>query len=97
MSEQGESVSADTNDNAGPRLFIETNAGNFLRGADAIRKYLVSLGLPEDIDPYYLKRSGWPIGNSGGGRGGFLLATKRRLTRHLEKLANATSPKDRSD
>ena len=85
MSEQGESVGADT------------NVGDFLRGADAIRKYLVSLGLPEDVDVYYLKRSGWPIGSSGGGRGGFLLATKRRLVRHLERLANATSPKDRSD
>ena len=87
MSKQDESVGTDTDD----------NAGNFLRGGDAIRRYLVSLGLPEDVDVYYLKRSGWPIGSSGGGRGGFLLATKRRLVRHLERLANATSPKDRSD
>jgi hypothetical protein len=78
-----------TDADAEPPLPIEANAGNFLRGSDAIREYLVSLGFPENVDVYYLKRSGWPIGNSGGDRGGFLIASKRRLTRHLERLASS--------
>jgi hypothetical protein len=45
--------------------------GDLLVGADAIRAYLVYLGMPEGTDPYYLKRTGrWPIGNTGGGAGG---------------------------
>ena len=42
--------------------------GDLLVGAAAIRAYLVFLGMPAGVDPYYLKRSGrWPIGNTGGG------------------------------
>jgi hypothetical protein len=35
--------------------------GDLLVGADAIRAFLVYLGMPEGTDPYYLKRaSRWP-------------------------------------
>jgi hypothetical protein len=57
---------------------------------DAIRAYLVSLGMPENIDPYYLKRSGWPIGSTSA-TGGKLIASKRRLARHVQKI---TAPKN---
>ena len=65
-------------------------AGDLLVGADAIRAYLVLLGWadePEDVDPYYLKRAGWPIGKSSPGKGGLLIASKRRIGRHTQKLA----------
>jgi len=61
-------------------------AGDLLVGADAIRAYLVHLGMPGNTDPYYLKRSGtWPIGNTAG-NGGKLIASKRRLARHADKI-----------
>ena len=61
-------------------------AGDLLVGADAILDYLVYLGMPEDTDIYYLKRARrWPIGNTGG-EGGKLIASKRRLTQHAEKI-----------
>ena len=42
-------------------------AGDLLVGKDAIKAFLVYLGMPEDTDPYYLKRAGhWPIGKTGG-------------------------------
>ena len=60
-------------------------SGDLLVGAAAIRAYLVFLGMPAGVDPYYLKRSGrWPIGNTGGG--GKLIASKRRLSRHAEEI-----------
>ena len=60
--------------------------GDLLVGADAIRAFLVELGMPEGTDPYYLKRTGrWPIGNTGG-EGGKIIASKRRLLRHADKL-----------
>ena len=65
-------------------------AGDLLVGRDAIRSYLVQLGMPEGVDPYYLKRSGWPIGNTGGD-GGKLIASKRRLGNHTSKLARGSS------
>jgi hypothetical protein len=65
----------------------EVPAGDFVVGADNIRAFLVSLGL-EGADPYYLKRRGWPIGNTSGDSGK-LIASKRRLTRYVEKLAAA--------
>jgi hypothetical protein len=64
-------------------------AGDVLVGADKIREFLVSLGVPEkSADPYYLKRSGngWPIGSTAAG-GGRLIASRRRLSRHLDKIA----------
>jgi hypothetical protein len=63
--------------------------GDLLVGAGAIRAFLVYLGMPEGVDPYYLKRARrWPIGNTGGGdgRGGKLIASKRRLAHHAEKI-----------
>jgi hypothetical protein len=68
----------------------DVRPGDLLVGADAIRAFLVHLGMPENTDPYYLKRSGnWPIGNTAGD-GGKLIASKRRLTRHAQKI---TAPK----
>jgi hypothetical protein len=67
--------------------------GDFLVGAAAIRAFLVKLGIPEKTaDPYYLKRSGrgWPIGNTGGS-GGNLIASKRKLIRHVERLTTPAS------
>jgi hypothetical protein len=64
----------------------ERLAGDLLVGAEAIKAYLVSLGMPEDTDIYYLKRAGhWPIGKTGGD-GGSLIASKRRLARHAQKI-----------
>jgi hypothetical protein len=64
----------------------ERLAGDLLVGADAVRAFLVHLGMPETVDPYYLKRSGhWPIGNTAG-TDGKIIASKRRLIRHVEKI-----------
>jgi hypothetical protein len=61
--------------------------GDLLVGAAAIRAYLVFLGMPAGVDPYYLKRTGrWPIGNTAG-EGGKLIASKRRLSRHADEIA----------
>jgi hypothetical protein len=61
--------------------------GDLLVGANAIRGFLVYLGMPEATDPYYLKRSGrWPIHKTCGD-GGSLIASKRLLARHANKLA----------
>jgi hypothetical protein len=68
----------------------DVRPGDLLVGADAIRAFLLHLGMHEKTDPYYLKRSGWPIGNTGGG-GGKLIASKRRLTRHTEKLTRGST------
>ncbi len=69
----------------------DVRPGDLLVGADAIRNFLVHLGMPEDVDIYYLKRAGrWPIGNTGG-EGGKLIASKRRLARHAQKI---TAPKN---
>jgi hypothetical protein len=68
----------------------EANVNDLLVGAAAIKNYLVGLGWPEKIDPYYLRRSGWPIGSTADG-GGKLVATKRRLSRHTQKLASPAS------
>jgi hypothetical protein len=64
----------------------ERLGGDLLVGAEAIRSFLVHLGMPGSVDPYYLKRSGhWPIGNTAG-TDGKIIASKRRLIRHLEKI-----------
>jgi len=69
----------------------ERLAGDLLVGADAIRDYLVFLGMPADIDVYYLKRLGrWPIGKTSGD-GGSLIASKRRLIRHADKIARGST------
>jgi hypothetical protein len=67
----------------------EVVGGDLLVGADAIRAFLIYLGMPAGVDPYYLRRAGrWPIGNTGSGirGGGKLIASKRRLTRHAEEI-----------
>ena len=72
----------------------ERLAGDLLVGADQIRKFLVSLGIPEKTaDPYYLKRSGngWPIGSTSAAGGGRLIASRRRLSRHLDRIARGSS------
>jgi len=69
----------------------ERLAGDLLVGADAIREYLVFLGMPEETDVYYLKRAGrWPIGNTGGD-GGKLIASKRKLAQHAEKITRGSA------
>jgi len=66
----------------------EIRPGDLLVGAEAIRAYLAELGMPEDTDVYYLKRTGnWPIGNTGGsGGGGKLIASKRKLARRADAI-----------
>ncbi|HEY5965356.1 MAG TPA: hypothetical protein VIU42_15175 [Xanthobacteraceae bacterium] len=57
-------------------------AGDLLVGAGPIEAHLKRLGVP-DPDAYYLRRSGkWPIGKYGAN----LIASKRRLARHAEKI-----------
>jgi hypothetical protein len=71
----------------------EAAAGDLLVGAEAIRAFLVHLGMPEGTDAYYLKRTGWPIGNTGtGGRGGGkIIASKRRLANYTAKIARGNA------
>lgn len=65
----------------------EPRAGDLLVGGPAILKFLVDLGMPEDTDIYYLRRvRSWPIGKTSDGGGGQLIASKRRLTRHAQKI-----------
>ena len=62
-------------------------ACDLLVGAEAIRAFLVQIGMPESTDPYYLRRAGsWPIGNTSPRGGGKLIASKRRLEQHIESL-----------
>ena len=69
----------------------EMRPGDLLVGAEAIRAYLVHLGMPEDTDIYYLKRTRrWPIGNTAGDSGK-LIASKRQLLQHAEKIARGSS------
>jgi hypothetical protein len=64
--------------------------GDLLVGADAIRAFLIYLGMPKGTDPYYLKRTGrWPIGNTGG-EGGKLIASKRCLAHHTKEIARGS-------
>ena len=59
-------------------------AGDLLVGAKAIAKHISSLGVPVDAgDVYYLHKVGkWPIGKHGRD----LIASKRRLDRHGQKI-----------
>jgi hypothetical protein len=73
-------------DNARHQDETEHAGGDLLVGADAIRAYLVHLGLPEDTDVYYMRRARrWPIGSDGAK----LIASKRRLSRYAEKITTA--------
>lgn len=61
-------------------------AGDLLVGGDAVHDFLVHLGMPKTVDPYYLKRTGhWPIGKTAGGAGG-IIASKKKLIRHVDKI-----------
>ena len=72
----------------------ERLAGDLLVGAEAILKYLKFLGMPADTDVddvYYLKRAKrLPIGNTAKD-GGKLIASKRRLIRHVEKITRGST------
>jgi hypothetical protein len=69
----------------------ERLAGDLLVGAGAIRDYLIYLGIP-DPDVYYLRRAGkWPIGKTAEGQSANLIASKRRLARHAEKITRGTA------
>ena len=78
--------------NANPTQHDEdARPGDLLVGADAIHAFLVHLGMPEDTDVYYLKRThALPIGNLTGD-GGKLIASKRRLARHTDKIARGSA------
>jgi hypothetical protein len=67
-------------------------AGDLMVGGDPILRFLIDLGiLPADAsidDLYYLRRTRrWPIGKETSGKGGKLIASKRRLARHAQKIA----------
>lgn len=65
--------------------------GDLLVGAGPIRDYLVHRGMPPETDPYYLKRTGrWPIGKTGGGGGGQLIASKRKLDKHIDRMTRGS-------
>ena len=69
----------------------DRDAADLLVGREKIRAFLISLGMPETIDVYWLKRAGhWPIGKTGG-EGGSLIASKRALTRYAQKITAPTS------
>jgi hypothetical protein len=64
----------------------ERLAGDLLVGCAAIRAFLVHLGMPEDVDVYYMRRmKRWPIGSDGAK----LIASKRGLSRYAEKITTA--------
>jgi len=69
-------------------------AEDLLVGASNIRTYLTSIGWPSNIDVYNLKRAGWPIGSLGGEKknlGSRLVASKRRLARHTDKITRGST------
>ena len=69
----------------------ERLAGDLLVGADAIRAFLVHLGMPESTSTLTTSSGqAWPIGNTAGD-GGKLIASKRRLTRHTDKIARGST------
>jgi hypothetical protein len=69
----------------------EMRPGDLLVGAEAIRAYLVHLGMPEDVDIYYLRRTRrWPIFNTGG-KGGSLIASKFRLLRYADQITRGSA------
>jgi hypothetical protein len=71
-------------------------AGDVLLGASTIRSFLMRLGMTK-ANPYYLRRSGWPIGNTADGApaGGILIASKRQLIGHIGKMTRGGGVSDR--
>jgi hypothetical protein len=69
---------------------VDSVADDLLIGGTAVGAFLISLGF-ENADPYYFKKSGWPIGKNGTGQSAKLIASKRRLIRHAQKIATPTS------
>jgi hypothetical protein len=70
----------------------ERFAGDLLVGAAAINAYLAHFGVP-DPDAYYLRRAEkWPIGKNGA----HLIASKRRLDRHAQKITAAARDSPRA-
>jgi hypothetical protein len=69
--------------------------GDLLVGATAIAAFLRELGMPEETDEgdvYYYNRTGqWPIGKTNPGKGGKLIASKKRFTRHARKITAPAS------
>jgi hypothetical protein len=63
---------------------------DLLVGGRAIKKFIVSLGMPKGSDPYYLKKRGWPIGRLHGDDGQ-LVSTKTGIVRHIQKNAAGKS------
>jgi hypothetical protein len=71
--------SADTGGSSRP----DDLAGDLLIGAGPIEEHLKTLGVPNP-DAYYLRRAKkMPIGKFGA----HLIASKRKLTRHTQKIA----------
>ena len=70
----------------------ELRAGDLLVGGPAIEAFLIELGMPEKTDAYYLKRVGrFPIGKTSAGKGGSLIASKKRLARHIDRLTRGSA------
>jgi hypothetical protein len=70
-----------------PDIEDEPLANDLLVGAQKIRDFLISLGMPESVDVYHLKKKKkWPIGKSGTADSASLIASKRRLTRYAQKI-----------
>jgi hypothetical protein len=74
---------------------IDRATGDLMVSAHIILPFLIEIGvLQKDAtvdEVYYLKRSGWPIGNTATSGGGKLIASKRRLSNHASRLARGSS------
>jgi hypothetical protein len=68
---------------------VERFAGDVLLGAKSIAEHITALGFPaNETDVYYLHRAKkWPFNKYGV----FLIASKRRLTRHAENLLRGSA------
>jgi hypothetical protein len=67
----------------------EVNAAkrDLLLGGETIRQFMIDyFGMPEDVDVYYLKRTGWPIGKTSTAHSAQLAASKRRLIGYVNKI-----------
>jgi hypothetical protein len=72
---------------------VSALADDVLLGAKSIAEHITALGFPVDEgDVYYLHRAKkWPFNKYGS----FLIASKRLLTRHAEKLLRGTQQDSR--